>query len=76
MTGCQCSEIVELPHTVNYSLHMHAQYPPQLRASTLNQLVSCRYEGLFSKPDWQGLIQVEPPLLDWIEERESLLSRH
>jgi hypothetical protein len=76
MTGCQRSEIVELPHTVNYSLHMHAQYPPQLRASTLNQLVSCRYEGFFSKPDWQGLIQVEPPVLDWIEERESLLSRH
>jgi hypothetical protein len=76
MSGYQHSEIVELPHTINYSLHMLTQYPPQMRPSTLNQLVSFRYERFFSKPDWQELIQVESPLLDWIEERESLLSRH
>jgi len=75
MTGCQRSETVELPHTVNYPLHMHTQYPPQLRLSSLNQLVSFRYEGFFSKPDWRELIQVDPPLIGWLEERENLLSR-
>jgi len=74
MTGYRRAESVELPHKVNYPLHMHTQYPPQLQPSSLNELVSCRYEGYFSKPDWRELIQVDPPLIEWLEERENLLS--
>ena len=75
MTTFQPSEILELPYQVNYPLHMHTQYPPHLRPSTLNELVSIRYEQYFSKLDWQDMILVEPPLKDWLEERINLLAR-
>jgi len=75
MTGYRRSESMELPHKVNYPLHMHTQYPAHLQPSSLNELVSCRYEGCFSKPNWRELIQVDPPLIEWLEERENLLSR-
>lgn len=69
------SEIQELPYRINYPLHMHVQYPPDLQPSSMNELVSFRYEGFFSKPDWQELIQVQPPLKDWLEKRERWLAR-
>ncbi len=80
LAGCVLSTIkqqqmIELPYLVNYPLHMHNQYPPALRPSSLNQMVSFRYEGFFSKPDWQDLIQVDPSLKDWLKERENLLSQ-
>ena len=75
IAGYQPSETVQLPPEVNYPLHMHTQYPSRLQPSTLNQLVSFRYEGYFSKPGWRQLLQVDPPLKDWLEERENLLSR-
>ena len=75
IAGYQLKEIIELPVDVNYPLHMHTQYPPQLRPSTLNQLVSFRYESYFSKPGWQNILQVTPPLKDWLEARVDFLSR-
>jgi hypothetical protein len=79
LAGCVLSsfrrqEMNELPYLVNYPLHMHTQYPPALQPSSLNQMVSFRYEGFFSKPGWQELIQVDPPLKDWLEEREKSLA--
>ena len=75
IAGYQPSETVQLPPEVNYPLHMHTQYPSHQQPSTMNQLVSFRYEGYFSKPGWRQLLQVDPPLKDWLEERENLLSR-
>lgn len=75
IAGYQQEQTKELPVEINYPLHMHTQYPPQLRPSTLNQLVSCRYESYFSKPGWQNFLQVDPPLKDWLEVRVDFLSR-
>jgi len=75
IAGYQPSETVQLPPEVNYPLHMHTQFPSQLQPSTMNQLVSFRYEGYFSKPGWRQLLQVDPPLKGWLEERENLLSQ-
>jgi hypothetical protein len=74
ISGYQQKETLELPHEINYPLHMHAEYPPEMKPSTLNQLVSFRYESYFSKPGWLDLIEVDPPLKDWLEQREKLLS--
>ena len=75
MTGYRRSESVELPHKVNYPLHMHTQHPAHLQPCSLNELISCRYEGYFSNPDWRELIQVDAPSIEWLEERENLLFR-
>jgi hypothetical protein len=69
------AQMVELPHWVNYPLHMHTEYPPDRRPKTLNDLTSFRYEVFFSTPSWRDIIQVEPPLDGWLAEREDLLAR-
>ena len=69
------TEILELPYLVNYQLHMHSRYPADRRPKTLNDLISFRYERFFSNPDWQDMIRVEPPLKDWLAEREGILAR-
>ena len=74
MTGYQQQEIFELPHLVNYALHMHNQYPAYLQPSAMNQLVSLRYESFFSKSGWPNILQVEHPLKKWLEERIDYLS--
>ena len=40
----------------------------------MNQLVSFRYEDYFSQPGWQRVLPVEPPLSDWLAEREEILA--
>lgn len=74
IAGYRQEETLELPHEINYPLHMHTQYPSPLKPATLNQLVSFRYERFFSKPGWLDSIQVDPPLKDWLKQREKLLS--
>ena len=74
IAGYRQEETLELPHEINYPLHMHAQYPPRRKPAALNQLVSFRYERFFSKPGWLDSIQVDPPLVDWLKQREKLLS--
>jgi hypothetical protein len=68
------AEIKQLPHLVNYPLHMHSQYPAEHRPKSLNDLVSFRYEDFFSQPNWRDMIPVEPPLKEWLNERESVLA--
>jgi hypothetical protein len=75
MTSYHQSDTSELPHVVNYPLHMHSQYPAQLRPASLNMLVSFRYEGFFADPKWQERIQVEQPLEGWLRQREKMLAR-
>ncbi len=74
LTGCILStftqaEINILPHLVNYPLHMHDQYPADLRPQSINELISLRYEDFFSDPAWQDQIQVDGLLKDWLVER-------
>ena len=74
MASFKQAETLELPPRVNYPLHMHAQYPAQLQPSRLNELVSFRYERFFTKPGWRDFLQVDPPLNDWLDEREKQLA--
>ena len=74
IAGYQPSETVQLPPEVNYPLHMHTRYPLHLQPSSMNQMVSFRHEGFFAKPDWKQQLKVDLPLMDWLEERENLLS--
>jgi len=45
-----------------------------VQPSRLNELVSFRYERFFTKPGWRDFLQVDPPLNDWLDEREKQLA--
>ena len=53
------AELAELPHLVNYPLHMHRDYPAALRPVRLNDVISVRYEELLATAfggKWFGLM--------------------
>ena len=62
-------ELVKLPHFVNYPLHMHGDYPADLKPARLNDVVSVRYEELLRDGAWQQVIRVDEPFRGWLEER-------
>lgn len=57
----------EFSYRLNYPLHMHDDYPRHLRPTSLNELISCRYESFFRRPDWRQAILVQEPLLGWLD---------
>jgi hypothetical protein len=69
LSSLEQRELQELSYLVNYPLHMHAQYPDDLRPMFLNELITCRYETTFEDPDWEDAIRVKEPLRSWLIER-------
>ena len=63
-------ELLELPPLVNYPLHMHRDYPADLRPERLNDVVSVRYEELLRDGTWQDVIRVDEPLKGWLLDRQ------
>jgi hypothetical protein len=63
-------EMLELPPTVNYPLNLHhSEMPPKRQPETLNDLVTCRTEGVENlKKNLEG-IEVKEPLKGWLESR-------
>ncbi|HRS94358.1 MAG TPA: hypothetical protein P5179_03715 [Candidatus Latescibacteria bacterium] len=53
------------PH-VNYPLHMHADHPANQATKSMDDLVTCRYEGFFARDDWAKTVPVSDALEAWI----------
>ena len=68
-------EILVLPGSYNYPLHLHADFPPDRAAVNLNALVTCRYDGwgFFEAPDWRKVMAIEEPLRRWLERERSFI---
>lgn len=62
-------DLIELPPSVNYPLHMHDQYPASSRPSHIDELVTCRYDTLFQSPDWREKIPVREPFTSWLNDQ-------
>jgi len=62
-------ELQELPESINYPLHLHSEYPPEYRPKALNDLVTCRYEGIEELLDSLKGIPVKEPLKSWLNDR-------
>jgi len=62
-------ELLELPESVNYPLHLHQDYPIEYRPQVLNSLITCRYEGIEDLRNSLKTIGVEEPLKGWLNER-------
>jgi hypothetical protein len=62
-------ELLELPETFNYPLHLHQEYPIEYQPQALNNLITCRYEGIEDLQNSLKAIRVEEPLKGWLNER-------
>jgi hypothetical protein len=62
-------ELLELPETYNYPLHLHQEYPIEHRPQLLNNLITCRYEGIEDLRNSLRTIPAEKPLEGWMNER-------
>jgi len=62
-------EIQVLPSEYNYPLHLYTQDVTGCRPSSLEELVTFRYESFFEDPEWDKKIPAGEPLKQWIAER-------
>lgn len=63
------NELLELPETVNYPLNLHLECPAEHRPSLLNDLSTCRYEGIEDLQNALKAIPAEESLKSWLNER-------
>ena len=62
-------EIVELPHSYNYPLHLHGEDLTDGRPAAMEELVTMRHEGFSSDPLWYERMPAGDPLKRWLVER-------
>lgn len=61
-------ELLELPNTYNYPLHLFEEDITVNRPSGLEELVSFRHEGFHKEADWYERIPANDSLKNWIAE--------
>ena len=59
----------QLPHLVNYPLHMHGTYPRSRRPSKLNDVITTHYDELLQAPNWREFVDIAEPLQTWLLAR-------
>lgn len=69
LASLQQQELLELHHFINYPLHMHADYPKDLRPASLNEITSCRYDPGFSNQELRKMIAIHEPLKSWLDQQ-------
>jgi hypothetical protein len=73
LSSLKQEEFQPLPIEMNYPLHLHTKVPPTRRPTSLNQLITCRYEEygeFFDNPHLDELISIDKPLKDWLQAQE------
>lgn len=69
------AEMQALSPSINYPLHLHGEIPEDLRATSIDDLVTVRYENIFEQPDWQDSLPFSDELAGWISSRLDQFSR-
>jgi len=72
LSSLKPEEFQQLPFEMNYPLHLHSEVADSRRPANLEQLITCRYEDydeFFGNPDVEGLIQIDKPLKDWLQDQ-------
>lgn len=62
-------EIHELSPWINYPLHLHHEIPSEIRAASLRELTTLRYENIFDTPDWRSDLPILVPLTTWLDHQ-------
>jgi len=69
LSELETHEIVELPPSYNYPLHLHGEDVTHERPAAMDELVTMRHEGFYSDPCWEEKMQAGDPLKRWLRER-------
>jgi hypothetical protein len=72
LSSLKPEEFQQLPFEMNYPLHLHTRVAAPRRPANLDQLITCRYEDFdefFANPDVDGLIQINKPGKDWLQNQ-------
>ncbi|NIO37872.1 hypothetical protein GTO27_09240 [Candidatus Bathyarchaeota archaeon] len=69
LSALQTNEIEELPPTYNYPLHLYWEDITDHRPSTLEELITFRYEDFFESLEWREKIPAKEQFKQWIAER-------
>ena len=69
MASFSCSELLELPPTYNYPIHLYDEDTTGHRPRGLEELVTFRHEEFYKDPDWEEKMPAGEPLKRWIAEK-------
>jgi hypothetical protein len=69
MARLTSSEMIELSRRFNYPLHLYADHASANRPTSINDLITCRYESVFNEPGWQDRLPITGELKGWIESQ-------
>lgn len=72
VTSIDPQRIRILPTTYNYPYNLQQSLPPERRAKSLNELVSCTYEDRLIDPAVVEDIEIEEPLRTWLLSRQEI----
>jgi len=65
----ETDELIELPSTYNYPLHLHTEDVTDDRPSFMEEVVSFRHEGFYEDEDWIKKMPAKQQLRQWLAER-------
>jgi len=69
LSTLQTNEIKELPTIYNYPLHLYWEDVTENRPSSLEEMITFRYEDFFENLEWRKKIPAKEQLKKWIAER-------
>lgn len=69
LAGFPREELLELPPTYNYPIHLYDQDATGRRPGSIEELVTARHEGFYDDPNWEEKMPAKEPLKRWITER-------
>jgi len=60
-------QLLELPRTYNYPLHLRDEDVTEHRPSALEKLVTVRHEGFYKDPQWYEKMPAGKPMKQWLK---------
>jgi hypothetical protein len=62
-------ELLELPPTYNYPIHLYEEDRTGRRPASVDDLVTVRHEGFYEEPDWEEKMPAGAELKAWLREK-------
>jgi hypothetical protein len=69
LANYQRDELLELPPTYNYPIHLFEEDATGRRPGGIEELVTVRHEGFYDEPDWEKKMPAGETLKKWIREK-------
>ena len=60
------TDLIAFSRLYNYPLHLYAEDDPAQRPTSINDLITVRYEMILKETDWQAHLPITGDLRAWI----------